>query len=282
MKSKMARTSFIVLNRLKDPYYQGAAAELGFYLLFSIVPIITLLFHFLSVTDTTVELVRSISQEFAKNELVSTVLEAIGDMNGGISIAFLIPALWAASKFEFSLMRMADYTYGFGDRNAVRFIKNRLRAIVTIAGLIIAICLGLIVLVYGDMLFHLLNVFLDQYLGLALHIDQILKVLKWPLAMLIYVVFIAINYSILPMERIPFKKTIPGSIFAASGFIIVSVGYYAYFYNFSKFNMIYGSFAAVVALLLWFYLIGFIMVVGMLINAAWYEESAANAGFRRM
>lgn len=272
MKSKMARTSFIVLRRLKDPYYQGAGAELGFYLLFSIVPIITLLFHFLSVTDTTVEIVRNISAEFAKNQLVSTIMDAISGMNGGISIAFLVPALWAASKFEFSLMRMANYTYGYGGRNAVIFIKNRVRAIITMAALIIAICLGLIILVYGDMLLEVLNMFMSEYLGLQLYIDQIFSFLKWPMALGIYVVFIAANYSILPMERVPFKKAVPGSIFAAAGIIIVSVGYYIYFENFSKFNMIYGSFAAVVALLLWFYLIGFIMVVGMLINAAWYEE----------
>lgn len=273
MRNKMSRTFFVVFRRFRDPYYQGAAAELAFFLLLSIIPIVTILFHFLSISDVTVKLVETISREFSKNELISTILHSIGDMNGGVSIAFLIPAIWAASKFEFSMIRMANYTYGFGERNAAVFIKNRLRAIVTIIGLIITLVLGLIILVYGDSLLKLANIVLSEFLGFQLHIDLLSRMLKWPLALVIYCIFIAVNYSVLPKERIPVKKTIPGSIFVSVGIIVVSILYYSYFNNFSKFNMIYGSFAAVVALLLWFYFLGYVLVLGMLINAVWFDET---------
>lgn len=273
MRNKIRRTGFVVFRRFRDPYYQGAAAELAFYLLFSIVPMITLLFYILSVSDMTVELVEMISRQFAKNELISSILDAIGDMSGGMSLAFIIPAIWAASKFEFSLIRMANYTYGFGGGSAAGYIKARVRAIVTIAGLILAIGLGLIILVYGDMLIKGINIVISQFLGAELHIDMISGLLKWPVALIIYGVFIAVNYSFLPMERVPIRKTIPGSIFASAGIIIVTIVYYIYFNNFSEFNMIYGSFAAVVALLLWFYFLGYVMVLGMLINAVWFDET---------
>ncbi len=271
MKNKLLRTTFIVFRRLKDPYYQGAAAELGFYLLFSIVPIFTLMFQALSFFEFTKELVDSIRMQFQNNELISIIIKSIGDMNG-FGIVFLISALWAASKFEFSLIRMANYTYGIDRVGAKGYISTRVRAIITMMALIVAICLGLLVLVYGEMIFQLINVVLEEFLGFALHIDKLVMLLKWPVALVVYGIFIAANYSVLPRERIPLRETVPGSIFASVGIIIVSVVYYVYFNNFASFNMIYGSFAAVVALLLWFYILGYILVLGMVINAVWFGK----------
>ena len=41
-----------LIQRLQDPYYHGAAAEMGFYFIFSIVPIITILTQILTPTQT--------------------------------------------------------------------------------------------------------------------------------------------------------------------------------------------------------------------------------------
>ena len=42
-----------LIKRLQDPYYQGAAAEMGFYFIFSIVPIITILTQILGYAGVT-------------------------------------------------------------------------------------------------------------------------------------------------------------------------------------------------------------------------------------
>jgi uncharacterized BrkB/YihY/UPF0761 family membrane protein len=36
--------------------------------------------------------------------------------------------------------------------------------------------------------------------------------------------------------------------------------------------LLYGSLAAVVALLVWFYILGYILVVGIQVNAVWEES----------
>ena len=43
MVKKVFYKTMTLITRLQDPYYHGAAAELGFYFIFSIVPIITIL-----------------------------------------------------------------------------------------------------------------------------------------------------------------------------------------------------------------------------------------------
>ena len=64
MGRKLFYKSMSLIKRLQDPYYQGAAAEMGFYFIFSIVPIITILTQILGyagVTGIFSELLESIS-----------------------------------------------------------------------------------------------------------------------------------------------------------------------------------------------------------------------------
>ena len=57
-----------------------------------------------------------------------------------------------------------------------------------------------------------------------------------------------------------------GSLFAALAWGAASVGFSAYLASFNSYNRIYGSIGAVVALLMWFYLAGFSVMLGALIN----------------
>ena len=83
------------------------------------------------------------------------------------------------------------------------------------------------------------------------------------------------NYSILPSRKIPLRHTLPGSLFASVGIIISSLGYQIYFSYFSNLNLIYGSLAALIALLLWFYWLSYILLVGLVLNAVWFDEDTS-------
>jgi membrane protein len=99
-----------------------------------------------------------------------------------------------------------------------------------------------------------------------------LAALKWPIGLVVYWFFLAVVYKLLPGKRISIKHTIPGSLFAAAGIIIITAGYSIYLKHFSSFNVVYGSMGAVIALLFWFYLVGYILVLGMVINSVWFDE----------
>ena len=72
--------------------------------------------------------------------------------------------------------------------------------------------------------------------------------LPWPIIFVIYFLFIAVNYSILPCTvRFPLRHTLPGSLFASVGIILSSLGYQIYFSYFSNLNLIYGSLGALIA-----------------------------------
>lgn len=264
-----------LITRLQDPYYHGAAAELGFYFIFSIVPIITILTQILGYFGVQNIFSQLLDTTFASNSFISSFLSSFEQtLSGSINLVFIIGALWASSKIEFSLIRISNYTYRQDGGNQIAgYFKIRFRAVITVALLILLVLVSLLVLVYGNSILALLSQALDEYLGIEFHVENIYMVLRWPIIFLIYFLFIAVNYSILPNRKIPLRRTLPGSLFASVGIIIASHAYQIYFSYFSNLNLIYGSLAAIIALLLWFYWLGYILLVGLVLNAVWYENT---------
>lgn len=270
MKKKILYKSLTLMKRLQDPYYHGAAAEMGFYLLFSIVPIITILSQILGYAGVTEFYPALLNSAFAGNSFLSSFLSSFEQtLSGGLNLVFIAGALWAASKIEFSLIRISNYTYRLDSGG---YVKVRLRAVFTVALLILLIFSSLVILVYGNSILSLATSALDHYLGIDFHIDEIYMFLRWPLAFVVFSFLIAANYSILPDTKVPLKKTLPGSLFSSVGIIAASLGYQVYFSYFSNFNVLYGSLAAIIALLLWFYLLSYILLVGLVLNAVWFDE----------
>lgn len=272
MKKKIFYTSLRTFSKLSDPYYQGAAAELGFYFIFSIIPIITLMLQALSVFDLAQELFAGILASFEEDSTVVMIASSIQDAleSNGISILFIVVALWSASKLHFSMIRIANYTYGIEQKPVTGYFQTRIRAVVTILFFILLVSLSLVILVYGNMLLQVANTLLLKYLNMTINLPSwLFNLLRWPIALVAYFFMLALNFKMLPNKKVTMKETIPGSIFAAIGIIVVTLIYNIYFRYFSNINLIYGSLAAIIALLLWFYMISYILVIAVVINAEW-------------
>jgi membrane protein len=67
-----------------------------------------------------------------------------------------------------------------------------------------------------------------------------------------------------PGDRPPWIT--PGSLLASALWAAVSLGFSIYLANFNSYNRIYGSIGAVVALLMWFYLLAYVVLLGGVVN----------------
>ena len=98
--------------------------------------------------------------------------------------------------------------------------------------------------------------------------------LRIPIAVLIIIAALAVIYYLFPNHRQPFRLVTPGAILAVIVWILASLAFSWYVSNFSSYSKTYGSIAAIIVLLLYFYITSAILLFGAEINAETYRQVA--------
>ena len=267
--------TLMIIKRMSDPYYQGVAAELAFFFLLSMVPIAIILGELMGVFSISMGVIRDLLSQYVSADIyenLSTYLTYTP--SGAISAVFILFALWAASKAQYSMMRISNYSFTGHPSGGRSWFKERIRAIKTIVITLFTLVFSLLILVYGEILINIFTAYVNKFLNLNFTFDDIWFVLRWPVAMALYFLMISYNYYVLPSERIRFRKILPGSIVASIGMLIATWIYSYYASVFADYDLLYGSLAAIVALLFWFYIMGYILVIGIQVNVVWEETRA--------
>jgi membrane protein len=270
-KRRIKEVLINVFVRMRKPYYQGVAAELAFFFLMSMVPLIIITGEFLGVFSLSVDVIGGLLEEYVSSEVAESLTEYIHyTPSGTISALFLLFALWSASKAQYSMIQIANYTYT--GLNAGRgFFRERLRAMITVVATIILLVFGLAILVYRKPIVNVVSLYVEEILHIPFRFNELWYILRWPLGIALYFFGITFINYILPSQRMALKKIIPGSALASAGMLVATWAYSYYMSRFSNYDMFYGGLASVIGLLIWFYILGYVMVIGIVFNAALEE-----------
>jgi len=264
--------TMMVIKRMTDPYYQGVAAELAFFFLLSMVPIAIILGELMGVFSISMGVIRNLLRQYVSPEIYETLARYLTyTPSGTVSVVFILFALWAASKAQYSMMRISNYSFTGHPSGGRSWIRERFRAVKTILITLFTLAFSLLILVYGEILIHIFTAYVNKFLNLDFTFDSIWFVVRWPVAMALYFLMVSYNYYVLPSVRIRFRKILPGSIAASAGMLAATWIYSCYATVFADYDLLYGSLAAIVALLFWFYILGYILVIGIQINVVWEE-----------
>jgi membrane protein len=113
-----------------------------------------------------------------------------------------------------------------------------------------------------------------QSLGLGSISSHVFTLARWPIVIGLITVAMAFLYWATPNVKLPFKLITPGAILFTIGWLVGSYGFGLYVANFGSYNATYGALGGIVILLFWFYLTGFVMLLGGEVNAMLAEEVA--------
>ena len=110
-----------------------------------------------------------------------------------------------------------------------------------------------------------------------------IEVTRWFVSLGLVALWIWVFYRIGPnREDHSFAVLQPGLILAMGLWVTVSAGFSFYLSNFGNYNEIYGSIGAVVALLMWFYISAYAVLLGAVLNATLEMRRAQSASDARM
>ncbi|NBJ70141.1 MULTISPECIES: YihY/virulence factor BrkB family protein [Clostridia] len=254
-----------VYQRMIDIDLFGLAAQLAFFFLLSLFPFLLFLVTLVGYLPMDELAVLDIISSYAPPqivELISTnVTNLISQRNGGLLSFGIIATLWAASNGVNALMRGFNYAYEVDENRS--FIISRLIAIVLTIAMMAIIIIALLLPIFGK----LLGTYLFSFVGLSEGFISVWEALRWVVSSIVFfIVFLAL-YTLAPNKRIYLKNAAAGALFATIAWQLVSLGFSYYVSNIGNYSATYGSLGTVIALMIWFYLSGIIILTGGLINA---------------
>lgn len=278
IKTRILKMLILGFKQFQDPYYQGFAAQISFYLMLSIVPIFLLITQILGIFDISAESIIKMVEGYTGKQVSNMVHNLFEFSSVGFgNIIFVVIALWAGSRASFAIMRITNYTMTEGQSTGKNYFVERFRSLWTMLLTILTVVFSLIILAYGRLI---LEMFMNMFdVGdSAKYVDSIWMWLRWILGFALYFLMISYNYYILPTERVKFSKVLPGSIFASAGMLVVTVVYSHYTTSLANYDLLYGALSSVVAIMFWFFFLAWVLCLGVLCNKVWDETSDYGGG----
>jgi len=201
--------------------------------------------------------------------IVSQQMSSIAASSGaalgiGAAVSILL-AIWSATKGTKALMEALNITYD--EEESRGFLRLNAVALLLTLGAIIGVLVaaaGVVALpaVIGT-------------LGLPDMLSTVLQWARWPVLALVVVAGLAILYRFGPSRATAQLQWVSLGAVAATLLWLVASGLFSFYVaNFGSYNKTYGSLAAIVILLLWFYISAFAILMGAEMNAESERQTA--------
>ena len=170
----------------------------------------------------------------------------------------------AASGVLVSWMSAFRRAYGI-QGNPWGFWKERAMAFLLIPLSLIPLAFATILVGFGNQLQNWLAVHTIYELRGAVLLFWIWG--RWSIGALTSIAVIALIYHMAIPRTQSWQRVLPGAVLATAMWFFATVAFGWYVTNYANYAVIYGSLAAVIALLVWLYLVSIIVLIGAEFNA---------------
>ncbi len=257
-------------TRINDHDIFGSAAQLSYYFLLALFPLLLFLMTLLGyLAEAGSELRNKLIIYLATVmppsaiTLVHTTLDEISEASGGGKLSLgILAALWAASNGMGAISDTLNAAYSVKEQRS--WWKVRLTAMALTIVVSIMIVVALAIVLFGGQIGQRLA----AQFGLTSSFTIVWKILQWPIALFFLLLTFDIIYSFAPdVRRRKRKWWTLGAMAAVVLWLLVSFGFRLYLHYFNSYSVTYGSLGALIVLMLWFYFTGLAILIGGEINS---------------
>ncbi len=252
-------TSYVkkALKILKRPEIGILPGQLAFFMLLSLVPIITLCGYIGGFFGVNIDMLVGFIREYVPSGADYLVPYVIGQtIDFKLTIMFIWMFFLASNGFS-SVIMASNQIYGIYNST---WYKRRIKAILMTIGMILLLIIILLFPVFGD---TLNGIFMTK--GWK-ELVTVFNIIKTPFIWLVIFLIVKLLYIVSP-DRIKKGSNVNiGSIFTTGGWIIVTYIYRFLALHISTYNVFYGALSTIALLMLWFYFISIVFVIGMILN----------------
>jgi membrane protein len=263
-------------RRINDDEIFGRAAQLSYYFLLALFPLLLFLINVLGYlaqegTAFRNQLLRYLAAVMPASAvtLVRNTLDEISLSSGTGKLSFgLLAALWAASNGMGAISQTLNTAYNV--RETRPWWKVRLISVCLTIALAILILAAMAIILYGGSIGEALAA---RY-GFGTLFTTVWNIVQWPIALVFVLTTFNLIYNFAPNLSSHARRWItPGSFVGVGLWLLVSFAFRVYLGFFDSYSLTYGSLGALIVLMLWFYLTGVAILIGGEVNCEFQQQS---------
>jgi membrane protein len=256
-----------LLRHLSDNDAGGRAAQLSYYFVFALFPFL----FFLVTLAAYLPLQGALDGMLARIDplvpdqamrLVRAQLTSLTTQQRPRLLTFgLALSLWGASRGVDALRAALNLSYDVKESRPWWKVQGIAILVTVVTSLLMLLAIAFIAL--GS----------DAGLWLAskLHIDQFWALLwgwlRWPTTAVGIMLMLALLYYFLPDVKQEWRFITPGSVVATLLWLLLAWAFSIYAESFGSYDKTYGAIGGVIVLMTWFYISGFVFILGGEINS---------------
>jgi membrane protein len=270
-----------IFTRIKAHDLLGRAAQLSYYFLLALFPLLLFLTTLLGYFAKAGSHQRNILLRYLATvmpgssfKLLHATLDEVSSRRGGGKLSFgLLAALWAASKG----MRAIGDTLNVAHN--VKETRGWWRVRLVSIGLTIAMAVttisALLIVLYGRRVGDAIAL----SFGYEDSFKAVWRIVQWPIALVFVLICFNLILHFAPnLPRRHWRWSTPGGVVAVALWLLISFGLRLYLHFSDSYSRTYGSLGALIVLMVWFYLTGMTILVGGEINSELEGVSKSRPG----
>lgn len=262
VKSRIISNITSASKDMNDRNLPAFAASVAFFFFISFIP--TLMFGFslmkyLPFSKQEVVDVLVTSLPGAVENPIKSIADEIYQVSGTVIPIALILTLWTAGKGMLGLVRGLNGILGLTDKR--NFIVIRLVSVLYTLSFLAFIAVSILLAMFS----HKIGIWMDNNLEYISPILHFLFKFRDVIICVFLAILLMLVYAFMPAERQKFTYQIPGALFGAVGWVLMTKLFNLYLDIFDGFSA-YGSLATIIVILFWLDLIFTIILMGAYIN----------------
>jgi len=267
------------IERFTKARAAAVAASLAYYALFSIFPFFLVVIasaSFILKEETIFSQVTELIVRFlpVSESLIEDNLRTVIALRGSFRVVGFIGLVWAGTGVFSSLIYHVNLAWP--DTKPRNFIRTRLAGLSIITFVIALLSLY----IFFSTVSNLLSLFDPALLNiLSLDLFPVQSFVTHLLSWLIKVFIFFLLFLWAPNTRVPRRAALVGAMVSSLGWDIATAGFTWYLTSgIATYELVYGSLGAIVALMLWFYIISLVILYGAHLGGAItsYHSAAKN------
>lgn len=242
---------------LKKPEMMILPGQISFFIILSMVPLITLIaylsLYFGFSAEVFINVIRNNFGSNIANIIMPIMTGKSFDLN--VLIIFIV-MFYITSNGAHSIIIASNEMYNIEHAG---FIKRRVKAFVLTILILLLIIFVMLVPAFGKLILKGFNFFNIKHTLLKAY-----KLMQGPVSYIVIFIFIKFIYYIAPDKQV--SNVNRGSLFTTVGWIL-STHIYSYYINgFSSYELFYAGLSNFAVLMIWIYFLSYIFVIGMGLN----------------